>query len=66
MMVYSYKEDKDLDEWMAAYAGKHTGYITDQRKNFLQMKADFERYLSGKGQEAPPRRVTPSDTAAWS
>ncbi|MDE6404105.1 MAG: DUF262 domain-containing protein [Lachnospiraceae bacterium] len=49
MMVYSYKEDKDLDEWMAVYAGKHTGYLVDQRKNFQQMRADFERFLAGKG-----------------
>ncbi|MDE7358740.1 MAG: hypothetical protein K2N39_04790, partial [Lachnospiraceae bacterium] len=49
MMVYSYKEDKDLDEWMAVYAGKHTGYLVDQRKNFQQMRVDFERFLAGKG-----------------
>lgn len=49
MMIYSYKEDKDLDEWMAVYAGKHTGYLVDQRKNFQQMRTDFERFLSGKG-----------------
>lgn len=49
MMVYSYKEDKDLDEWMTVYAGKHTGYQVDQRKNFQQMRADFERFLRGKG-----------------
>lgn len=49
MMVYSYKEDKDLDEWMAVYAGKHMGYLVDQKKNFLQMKEDFERFPAGKG-----------------
>ncbi len=49
MMVYSYKEDKDLDEWMAVYAGKHTGYLVNQRKNFQQMRTDFERFLEGKG-----------------
>ena len=48
MMVYSYKEDRDLDEWMSVYAGKHTGYLVDQRKNFQQMRTDFERFLSGK------------------
>ncbi len=49
MMIYSYKEDKDLDDWMAVYAGKHTGYLVDQKKNFLQMRADFERFLAGEG-----------------
>lgn len=48
MMAYSYKEDRDLDEWMAVYAGKHSGYLVDQRKNFQQMRTDFERFLSGK------------------
>lgn len=45
MMVYSYKEDKDLDEWMADYAKKNNTYFVDQKKNFLHMKKDFEQYL---------------------
>lgn len=45
MMVYSYKEDKDLDKWMAEYAKKNNTYFTDQKKNFLHMKKDFEQYL---------------------
>lgn len=44
MMVYSYKEDKDLDEWMADYAKKNNTYFVDQKKNFLHMKKDFEQY----------------------
>lgn len=45
MMVYSYKEDKDLDKWMADYANRNNTYLLDQRKNFLHMKNDFEQYL---------------------
>lgn len=45
MMVYSYKEDKDLDKWMADYAKKNKTYFVDQKKNFLHMKNDFEQYL---------------------
>lgn len=45
MMIYSYKEDKDLDEWMAVYASKNNTYFVDQKRNFLYMKNDFERYL---------------------
>lgn len=45
MMIYSYKEDKDLDEWMAVYASKNNTYLVDQKRNFLHMKNDFERYL---------------------
>lgn len=45
MMVYSYKEDKDLDGWMAEYAKNNNTYFVDQKKNFLHMKKDFEQYL---------------------
>lgn len=45
MMVYSYKEDKDLDNWMSVYAQNNNTYIVDQKKNFLHMKNDFEQYL---------------------
>lgn len=44
MMIYSYKEYKDLDEWMVDYASKNNTYFIDQKKNFLHMKNDFERY----------------------
>ena len=44
MMVYSYKEDKDLDNWMAYYAKNNNTYFVDQKKNFLHMKNDFDRY----------------------
>ena len=45
MMIYSYKEDKDLDKWMADYANKNNTYFVDQKKNFLHMKNDFEQFL---------------------
>lgn len=45
MMVYSYKEDKDLDKWMTEYARQNNTYFVDQKKNFLHMKNDFEKYL---------------------
>lgn len=44
MMVYSYKEDKDLDEWMTEYARQNNTYFVDQKKNFLHMKNSFEQY----------------------
>lgn len=44
MMVYSYQEDRDLDEWMTRYAASNNTYFADQRKNFLHMKGDFERF----------------------
>lgn len=44
MMVYSYKEDKDLDDWMSEYAKQNNTYFVDQTRNFLHMKQDFEQY----------------------
>lgn len=47
MMVYSYKEDKDLDDWILDYARKNNTYFADQKKSFMHLKQDFERYCRG-------------------
>ncbi len=52
MMVYSYKEDKDLDDWMSEYAQKHNKYFSDQKKNFLHLKQHFEQYCKKNGRIA--------------
>ena len=44
MVVYSFREDVDLDDWLAEYAQNTDTYIIDQKQNFLHMKADFEQY----------------------
>ena len=44
MVIYSYKDDKDLDRWMEEYAKKNNTYFVDQRKNYLHMLNDFEKY----------------------
>ncbi len=44
MVAYSYKNDEDLDDWMAEYAKNNDTYFTDQRKNYLHMLADFRRF----------------------
>lgn len=46
MMVYSYKEDKDLDDWLSEYAKNNNTYFADQQKSFLHLKKDFERYCT--------------------
>ena len=46
MMVYSYQADMDLDDWLTEYARKNNTYFTDQKKNFLHLKQDFERYCT--------------------
>ena len=44
MMVYSYKCDRDLDEWLKDFAERNDTYHLDQKKNFLHMRHDFEQY----------------------
>ncbi len=48
MVAYSYKEDKDLDEWMIDYASKNNTYFVDQRKNFYYMKQSYEQWEKGR------------------
>lgn len=45
MIAYSYQNECNLDDWFAEYAKKNNMYFQDQRKNFLHMKNDFEKYL---------------------
>lgn len=44
MVAYSYKEDQDLDDWLKVYAEKNPMYFADQKKNFLHMREEFERF----------------------
>lgn len=52
MMIYSYKEDKDLDKWMEDYASKNNTYFVDQKKNFLHMKKDLEVFCMKNNRES--------------
>lgn len=51
MVVYSYKEDIDLEEWLTEYAANNNTYFKDQRKNFYHMVNDLKNYHS-KGKVA--------------
>lgn len=48
MVVYSYKEDKNLDDWLTDYASKNNTYFVDQKKNYLHMKKDFEQFYQNQ------------------
>ena len=48
MVVYSYKNDVILDDWMKYYAAVNHTYFADQRKNFIHMKQEFELYCADK------------------
>lgn len=51
MLVYSYENDKDLDDWMEEYAKSNNTYFVNQKKNFLHMRDDFETFLLKKNGE---------------
>ena len=44
MVVYSYKNDVDLDDWLEEYAENDNTYFMDQRKNYSHMVDDFKQY----------------------
>ena len=44
MVAYSCKTYKDLDEWLMKYAENNNMYLADQRRNYLRMKDDFEKF----------------------
>ena len=48
MIVYSYKNDVDLDEWMEKYAKENNTYFCDQKKNFEFMVKSLKEFGEGK------------------
>jgi hypothetical protein len=52
MVVYSYKEDVDLDEWLTEYAKNNNTYFKDQKKNYLHMVKDLEKNYMEKNEVA--------------
>lgn len=53
IVVYSYKNDFyiDLENWLEKYAAKNHKYFPDQKRNFLHMKQDFEKFLKNTYKE---------------
>ena len=49
MVVYSYKNDVDLDDWLEEYAANNNTYFIDQRKNYSHMVNDFALYQKKVG-----------------
>ena len=52
MVVYSYKEDIDLEEWLTEYAKNNNTYFKNQRKNYFCMLNDLEKYYMEKNEVA--------------
>lgn len=46
MVAYSYKDDVDLDEWMAQFAKENNTYLNNQKENYLFMLTDFKNYTN--------------------
>ena len=51
MVIYSFREDLDLDNWLIEYAKTNNQYCIDQKQNFLHMKNSFEQYYRAKTQK---------------
>lgn len=45
MVAYSYMTGQDLDDWLTEYARNHKTYFVDQKKNYLHMLSDFQRFV---------------------
>lgn len=52
MMVYSYKEDVDLEDWLTEYAENNSTYLIDQKENYLHMKESLQKYIKQHGAAA--------------
>lgn len=50
LVIYSYKEDVDLEEWLTGYARNNNTYFKDQRKNYFHMLEDMKKYNTKKEQ----------------
>lgn len=45
MMVYSYKKDVDLEEWLMKYATNNNTYLRNQKENYLHMVDDLKEFI---------------------
>ena len=52
LVAYSYKQDVDLDKWLEQYAANNNMYFPDQRRNFLHMKNNFDKYIANNKKSA--------------
>lgn len=48
MIAYSFKFDKDLDNWLIDYTNRNITYSTNQTENLENMIADFKTYEEKK------------------
>lgn len=48
MIAYSFKFDKDLDNWLVDYTNRNITYSTNQTENLENMIADFKMYEEKK------------------
>ena len=48
LVAYTIENDIDLDKWMLEYAKNNDTYFMDQKKNYLHMKQELEKYLNKK------------------
>ena len=45
LVAYTIENDIDLDDWMLEYAKNNDTYFMDQKKNYLHMRQELEKFL---------------------
>ena len=48
LVAYTIENDIDLDDWMLEYAKNNDTYFMDQKKNYLHMRQELEKFLNKK------------------
>lgn len=51
IIAYSFKDDIEVEEWLPDYFSRYSTYSNDQKKNYIHMKEDINKYfnISDKG-----------------
>ena len=45
IIAYAFKREVDIDEWIVEYSNRNSGYMLDQKENYIHMRNDLEEYL---------------------
>lgn len=51
IIAYACDYDIDLDKWLVDYFKTHKTYMKNQKKNYLEMKADLQEFIKDRGGE---------------
>ncbi len=52
MFVYSFENNINLKDWLTKYAANTQTYFTDQKKNYIHMRNDLDRFMKNNKKSA--------------